>query len=59
MKAIGQREWLRCELAGVAAAQVGKSKPPPGLRGQQVEAWMKGNTEEAAKIKAKQRKVAA
>lgn len=60
MKAIGQREWIRCELLGVAARQVGRpGKPPPNLRGQQVEAWMTGWESEDEKIKAKQRKVAA
>ena len=59
MKAIGQREWIRCELLGVAARQVGRpGKPPPNLRGQQVEAWLDGWRSEDEKIKAS-RKVAA
>lgn len=59
MKAIGQREWIRCELLGVAARQVGRpGKPPPNLRGQQVEAWLLGWRSEDEKIRAS-RKVAA
>lgn len=51
MKAIGRREWMRCELRGVAAKQIGSPRnPPQEFKGQQVEAWLSGwDKEDAAR----------